>query len=90
MCLAIPMQIKSIDGFNARCEAKGIERIVSLFMMQHDELKIDDHVMVHVGYAIEKITPQEAEISWQYYDEILDTLDKEQEKISTSKDQKNA
>ncbi|MDA3870397.1 MAG: HypC/HybG/HupF family hydrogenase formation chaperone [Gammaproteobacteria bacterium] len=53
MCLGIPMQIKSIDGFNALCEAKGVERDVSLFMMQDDELKVDDYVVVHVGYAIQ-------------------------------------
>jgi HupF/HypC family. len=34
MCLAIPMQIESIDGFTARCQAKGVWRDVSLFMMQ--------------------------------------------------------
>jgi len=42
MCLGIPMQIKSIDGFMARCEAKGVERDVSLFMMQEDKLEVDD------------------------------------------------
>lgn len=71
MCLGIPMQIREIDGFNARCEAKGIERDVSLFMMQHDELDIGDFVVVHVGYAIQKITPQEARSAWELYDEML-------------------
>lgn len=71
MCLGIPMQILDIDGFNARCEAKGIERDVSLFMMQDDELDIGDFVVVHVGYAIQKITPQEARTAWELYDEML-------------------
>jgi hydrogenase expression/formation protein HypC len=71
MCLGIPMQIRHIDGFNARCEAKGIERDVSLFMMQGDELAIDDFVVVHVGYAIQKITAQEARSAWELYDEML-------------------
>jgi len=71
MCLGIPMQILDIDGFNARCEAKGIERDVSLFMMQDDELEIGDFVVVHVGYAIQKITPQEARTAWELYDEML-------------------
>jgi len=30
MCLGIPMQVKEIDGFMARCEAKGVMREVSL------------------------------------------------------------
>lgn len=71
MCLGIPMQIKAIDGFNARCEAKGIERDVSLFMMQEEPLAIGDFVVVHVGYAIQKITPQDARTAWEIYDQML-------------------
>ena len=72
MCLAIPMQIVEIDGYMARCYAKGIERDVSLFMLQDETLKPDDYVMVHVGYAIQKVTEQEAQSAWQLYDEILE------------------
>jgi len=72
MCLGIPMQIKSIDGFIANCEAKGVERDVSLFMMQEEELLVDDFVVVHVGYAIQKITPQEARTAWDLYDQMLE------------------
>ncbi|MDH5388550.1 MAG: HypC/HybG/HupF family hydrogenase formation chaperone [Gammaproteobacteria bacterium] len=72
MCLGIPMQIKSIDGFTACCDAKGVERDVSLFMMQDNELKVGDHVVVHVGYAIQKISNQEAQTAWQMYDQMMD------------------
>ena len=72
MCLGIPMQIKSIDGFTALCEAKGVSRDVSLFMMQDDELAVDDYIVVHVGYAIQKITPQEAQTAWELYDQMLE------------------
>ena len=72
MCLGIPMQIKTIDGFNARCEAKGVERDVSLFMMQDQPLQPGDFVVVHVGYAIQKITPGEARSAWELYDRMLD------------------
>jgi hydrogenase expression/formation protein HypC len=65
------MQIKSIEGFNARCEAKGVERDVSLFMMQDEQLAVEDFVVVHVGYAIQKISPQEAQSAWEIYDEML-------------------
>lgn len=71
MCLGIPMQIKSIDGFTAYCEAKGVERDVSLFMMQHEQLNIDDYVVVHVGYAIQKISHQDAQTAWELYDQML-------------------
>ena len=71
MCLGIPMVIEEVDGYNARCAAKGVERTVSLFMLQHEALAPGDHVVVHVGYAIQKVTPEEAETAWQIYDEML-------------------
>jgi hydrogenase expression/formation protein HypC len=71
MCLGIPMQIKSIEGYTARCEAKGVERDVSLFMMQEEPLNIDDFVVVHVGYAIQKISAEEAQTAWELYDQML-------------------
>jgi hydrogenase expression/formation protein HypC len=69
------MQIKQIDGFTARCEAKGIERDVSLFMLQHEALKAEDFVVVHVGYAIQKVTQQEAQSAWEIYDQMLASED---------------
>lgn len=71
MCLGIPMQIKSIDGFTAHCEAKGVTRDVSLFMMQDENLAVDDFVVVHVGYAIQRISPQDAQTAWEIYDQML-------------------
>jgi hydrogenase expression/formation protein HypC len=71
MCLGIPMKIREIDGYMARCEAKGVERDVSLFMLQDDTLTAGDHVVVHVGYAIQKISPQEARTAWELYDQML-------------------
>ena len=44
MCLAVPMRISPWTA--AVCEAKGIEREVSLFMMQGEEIAAGDHVLV--------------------------------------------
>jgi hydrogenase expression/formation protein HypC len=71
MCLGIPMSIIEIDGFVARCEARGIERQVNLFLMQHESLAPGDNVLVHVGNAIQKINDEEVEGIWEVYDEIL-------------------
>jgi hydrogenase assembly chaperone HypC/HupF len=43
-------------GFIAHCEAKGVTRDVSLFLMQDEPVAPGDFVMVHVGYAIQKMT----------------------------------
>jgi len=65
------MKVMEINDFTARCEAKGIERDVSLFMLQHEDVAVDDFVVVHVGYAIQKVTPAEARTAWEIYDEML-------------------
>lgn len=75
MCLAIPMKVMEIEGFNARCEAKGVERDVSLFMMQGEEVAPGDFVMVHVGYAIQKVSEEDAQSSWEVFDQILDAME---------------
>jgi len=64
------MKITSINGFNACCEAKGVERDISLFIMQDEQVEVGDFVMVHVGYAIQKITPQEAHSAWELFEQI--------------------
>ena len=71
MCLAVPMQITRINGFQCTCEARGIEREVSLFMLQDETLAPGDHILVHVGYAIQKVSEQDAADSWALFDEIL-------------------
>jgi len=72
MCLAVPMQIESIDGFQCTCAARGIEREVSLFLLQGEELAPGDHVLVHVGYAIQKVSAADAAASWELFDEVLE------------------
>ena len=71
MCLAVPMQITKIDGFNAHCIAKGVEREVSLFLLQDEVIKEGDYLLIHVGYAIQKISEEEALSTWELLDQML-------------------
>jgi hydrogenase expression/formation protein HypC len=71
MCLAIPMRITAVDGLSARCEARGIERDISLFMLQDEPPGIGDYVMVSLGQAVRKVSPEDARLSWELYDQIL-------------------
>lgn len=73
MCLGIPMKIKEIDGFVAQCEAKGVSRDVNLFLMQGEDLQPGDYVLVHVGYALQKISEAHARSAWELLDEILES-----------------
>ena len=70
MCLAIPMQISEIDGYTAICEAKGVSREVSLYMLQDQQPQVGEYVLIHVGYAIKKVDPQQAQTAWQLFDQI--------------------
>jgi hydrogenase expression/formation protein HypC len=65
------MQVVEIDGYTARCEARGVFRDVSLFMLQHERVEPGDFVVVHIGYAMQKTTEAEARGAWALYDEIL-------------------
>jgi hydrogenase expression/formation protein HypC len=71
MCLGIPMQVVAVDGYNSRCLAKGVMRDVSLFMLQDASVSVGDFVIVHVGYALQKISEQEAISTWELLDEML-------------------
>jgi hydrogenase expression/formation protein HypC len=75
MCLGIPMQILQIEGYSARAAAKGVERDISLFMLPEDEVAVGDFVIVHVGYAIQKISEESARSSWELFDRILAEAD---------------
>ena len=72
MCLAVPMQITQLNGFDARCSARGVERDVSLFLLQGEPVNIGDYVLIHVGYAIQKLSAEQAESTWELFDQILD------------------
>jgi hydrogenase expression/formation protein HypC len=66
------MQIREINGYVANCEARGVYRDVNLFMMQDENLQVDDFVLVHVGYAIQKVSLQEAQTTWELFDELIE------------------
>jgi len=71
VCLGIPMQIISVDGLLARCTAKGVERQASLLMLADDPPAEGDFVVVHLGYVMERISPEAAAAAWELYDQVL-------------------
>jgi hydrogenase expression/formation protein HypC len=66
------MQLTRIDGLQARCEAKGVQRDVSLLMLQGEPLALGDFVLVHVGYALQRVSAEEARTTWELLDEVLE------------------
>jgi len=61
MCLGIPMKVVSIDREKnlAQADALGVVRTISLAMMEG--IKEGDWVMVHTGFAIERLEYEEAQ-----------------------------
>jgi hydrogenase expression/formation protein HypC len=58
MCLSVPAEILSIDGQMARASVGGAIREISLQLVE--DMHIGDFVLLHTGYAIEKISAEEA------------------------------
>jgi hydrogenase expression/formation protein HypC len=60
MCLAIPAKILSIDEQTDRAvvTVEGVKKEISLALVE--AVKVNDFVLVHVGYALSTISPQEA------------------------------
>jgi hydrogenase expression/formation protein HypC len=60
MCLAIPARVVQIfDGERAVVEMGGVQKEVSLALLE--DVSEDDYVIVHVGFALNKLDPEEAE-----------------------------
>ena len=75
MCMGVPMEVQSVEGVLARCEAKGVVREVSLLMVLHEGVAPGDHVLVTMGQAVSKMTAEQAAETWTYLDEMLELED---------------
>lgn len=74
MCLSIPSKVLSIDENNfAIVETLGIKRGVSLDLISQ-KVEVGDYVLIHVGFAMEKIDTQSALESLKIYQQIVDDM----------------
>ena len=70
MCLAVPMQVKTITADLAVCEIDGVQREASLMLLE--EVQVGDYVLIHAGFAIEKIDEAEAQLTLETLRAALD------------------
>lgn len=74
MCLSIPSKVIEIDENNvATVETLGVTRKVSLDLIS-EEVKVGEYVLIHVGYAMQKIDTQFALESLEVYQKIADDM----------------
>lgn len=77
MCLAIPSKIISKNGFEATVDLYGARKKVSLMLLPEDA-SVGEYVLVHAGFAIQKIDEEAAKDAIGLIDEILKTLEQEE------------
>ena len=86
MCLSIPSKIVEIDEANmATVDTMGIKRKVSLDLMA-DSVEIGDYVLIHIGFAMNKIDEEDALASLAVYREILEKMDEEERQAQVEAD----
>ena len=68
MCLGIPMKIKKVKGDFAEVESGRLVRTVNIQMLAG--IQPGDYVIVHAGFAIERLNPRKAEETLRLLDEI--------------------
>ncbi|MCX8011880.1 MAG: HypC/HybG/HupF family hydrogenase formation chaperone [Desulfobacterota bacterium] len=68
MCLAVPSQIKSIEGNFAEVEIGGVWRKVNIILTP--EAKVGDYILVHTGYSIGILNEEEAEATIKLFNEL--------------------
>ena len=72
MCLGVPMQVTSISDDNtAQVEFGGTELEVRLDICDRRP-EVGEYVIVHAGYAIHWIDPEEAKITQELFQDLLD------------------
>ncbi len=70
MCLAIPAKVISVEGSVALVTIEDVEYKASLLLL--DDVKPGDYVMLHAGFAIEKVDQEEAAETLRLLNEVAD------------------
>lgn len=86
MCLSIPARIEKINGEMAVCSVGDSSYEASLQMLDLEDVKVGDYVLIHTGFAIQKLDLEEAEASLKTFEEFKkmnDELDLEEKQKGT-------
>jgi hydrogenase expression/formation protein HypC len=78
MCLAIPLRIVRIEDFVATVDMYGGEKEVSLLLLP-EEARVGDYVLVHAGFALQKLDEEAAEETLSLLREMAQGLKQEED-----------
>ena len=82
MCLSIPSKVVKVDKEQntAIVDTMGVQREAGLDLVENEDVKVGDYVLIHVGFIMNKIDEEDALESLKVYQEILEKLDEEDRK----------
>ena len=83
MCLAIPSKIIEKDQFRAVVDVYGARREINLMLMPED-VDLGDYVLVHAGFAIQKVDDEAAREALRVISTIIEDVSKEMEAEQSS------
>ena len=72
MCRAVPLKIVEIDGLNGVGEVEGLRRRMRLDFIK--EPRVGEYVIVHAGFAIERLGEEQAKADIAEWNEVRDAL----------------
>jgi len=72
MCLAVPVRVLQIDGLKALVELGGLARQASIMLVP--DTQVGDYVLLHAGFAIQKLDEKEAEETLRLFAEIAEGM----------------
>ena len=73
MCVALPMRIVEFeDQTHCRVSFSGVESLVNVRLLP--DCAVGDYVLIHAGYAIEKVSPEEAENTLEVFRQLQEEM----------------
>ncbi len=70
MCLSIPARVDKIERDTAVCTVGTSSYNASLELLIHEDVNVGDYVLIHTGFAIQKLDAEEAEASLKTFEEF--------------------
>jgi len=75
MCLGVPVRIKKVEGKTAIAVASGVERKIGIELTP--DVKVGEYVLLHAGFAIEKISAEDANETLKLLNDMFKEIENE-------------
>lgn len=74
MCLGIPGRVEAVDGNVATVDYNGVKAQVRLDTLG-EPVAVGDYLLVHTGFAIQRLSPHDGEETLRLFDELFNSVD---------------